>query len=122
MSKEEINSDKWWVAAIITVILLFMLNAFTARAQKLDTLRANPQCITKVIEKQTPKSVRYYAVYNEGNIQDIIPIGKSVLEYMQICKENGIKPSLGLKLKDGRITSIIKLQRRYETRSIHKAK
>lgn len=117
------NNDKWWVAAIIVVIALFMLNAFSARAQKLDTLRINPSCITKVIEKKTPKSTRYYAVYNDGEkIQDIIPIGKTVLEYVQVCRENQIKPSLGIKLKDGRITSIVKLQRRYETRSIHKAK
>jgi len=116
------NNDKWWVAAIIVTVLMFFLSAFWAptRAQKLDTIPIDPTCIGKVIQKQTPKSVRYYAVYNDGEVSDIISISKTVLEYFEACKQNGIKPALGIRLKDGQIQSIIKYRRRYETRTIRK--
>ena len=116
------NSDKWWIAAIIVTALLFLFSAFwaPARAQKLDTIPIDPTCIGKVIQKQTPKSVRYYAVYNDGEISDIISISKTVVEYWQTCKQNGISPALGIKFKDGQIQSIIKYRKRYETRTIRK--
>lgn len=117
------NNDRWWIAALITVLLLWFLNAFwnPTRAQKLDTLQINPSCIEKVIQKQTPKTVRYYAVYNDSDISELIPISKTVLEYMQTCKENGLRPNLGIKFKDGQIVSIIKYKKTYvKTRSVRK--
>lgn len=109
------NDDRWWIAALITVLLLWFLNAFwnPTRAQKLDTIRIDVNNIEKIIEKSTPKSVRYYAVYKDANVSDIVPIGKTVIEYIQLYKQNGIKPSIGLKLKDGRIVSIIKIPKKY---------
>jgi hypothetical protein len=46
------------------------------------------------------------------NIQDIIPVSKTVYEYIRTAVEYGIQPELGIRLRDGNITSIIKRKRR----------
>lgn len=116
---QEINSnpnDKWWVAAIIVLALLWFVNAFwsPARAQKLDTIQINHTNIQKIVQKSTAKSIRYYAVYEDGTFSDIIPIGKTVIEYLETCKEYNLRPQLGIKLKDGQIVSIVRYKRTFK--------
>ena len=68
--------------------------------------------IQKYITKSTEKSVRIYAVYNDrqSGIADIIPVSKSVYEYIVLCQDNGIKPSLGLRVRNNQIVSIIRFK------------
>jgi len=107
------NNDRWWIAAFVTVLLLWLLNAFwnPTRAQKLDTLTISASNIERIIEKKTPKTIRYYALYRDSQIEEIIPIGKSDIQYLEDCKTYDIKPALGIKLKDGKIVSIIRRDR-----------
>lgn len=114
---ENNNADKWWLAALLVLLLLFVANAFfnPLRAQEAvkDTIPCSIECIKKYIEKQTPKSVKYYAVYNSDEIQEIIYVSKTTKEYIDMCRENGIKPSLGIQLKNGQIMSIVRYKRHY---------
>ena len=117
MTIEENNNDKWWLAALFVLLLLYVANAFfnPLRAQEAvkDTIPCSIDGIKKYIEKQTPKSVKYYAVYNDGNVQEIIYVSKTTKEYIDMCRENGIRPSLGIQLKNGQIMSIIRYKKRY---------
>ena len=117
MTKEKNkDNDKYWLAAVFVLLLLYLAAFFAPiRAQEVvkDTIPCSVDGIKKYIQKQTPKSVKYYAVYNDGNIQEIIYVSKTTKEYIDMCRENGIKPSLGIQLKNGQIMSIVKYKRHY---------
>lgn len=110
----------------ILVILGLVLGFTRACAQKTqvvhqyDTIMCNSQHISKYIEQPTAngKSTRVYAVYNddEMGISDIIPVSKTVLQYIQMCQANNIRPSLGIKLRDGQIQSLIRVKRKWDVR------
>lgn len=110
----------------ILVILGLILGFTRACAQKTqvvhqyDTIMCNSQHISKYIEQPTAngKSTRVYAVYtdDEMGISDIIPVTKTTLSYIQMCQQNGIKPSLGIKLRDGQVQSLIRVKRRLDVR------
>lgn len=108
----------------ILVILGLVLGFTRACAQKTqvvhqyDTIMCNSQHISKYIEQPNGKSTRVYAVYNddEMGISDIIPVSKTVLQYIQMCQANNIRPSLGIKLRDGQIQSLIRVKRKWDVR------
>lgn len=107
------NEPGFWVGVVLICVLLF-LSKCHAHAQKnatIDTIPCKVECIQKYITKST-KSVRIYAVYNDrqSGIADIIPVSKSVYEYIVLCQDNGIKPSLGLRIRNNQITSIIRFK------------
>lgn len=111
------NEPGFWVGVVLICVLLF-LSKCHAHAQKnatIDTIPCKVECIQKYITKSTEKSVRIYAVYNDkqSGIADIIPVSKSVYEYIVLCQDNGIKPSLGLKLRNKQIVSIIRFLKLY---------
>lgn len=100
-------------------MMLFALTASAQQKQKAnyDTIPCNPGCITKLVEKTTNNgNVRVYAVYNDktNGIQDIIPMPKTTVEYVQVCQEVGITPTLGIKLRNGQISSIVKLKKTWK--------
>lgn len=84
---------------------------------QIDTMYCNPSCIEKFIETSTAngKSIRIYAVYNDAknDVCDLIPVSKTVYQYIQECKSNRIIPSLGIRLRNGQITSIIRYRPKY---------
>ena len=92
----------------------------TVAAAQIDTVLCNPQNIVKFVEvpNASGTNTRTYAVYEDkqNDISEIIPVSKSVIQYIDLCKENGIKPNLGIKLKNGQIMSLIKLKVRYGKR------
>lgn len=113
--QNENNDDKWWIAALVVLMLLWFAAWFNPlRAQEKDTIPCKVECIKKFLAQQTPKTTRYYVVYKDSMIEEIIPIGKAVREYITMCKENGINPSLGIYVKDGKIVSIVRRKKRYK--------
>ena len=110
MTNNERLDPGFWIGLFLVVLLIFC----THRAQKIDTIPCHVACIVKIVQKPTPKSVKYLAVYKCAHmgIQDIIPVSKTVYEYMRTAVEYGIQPELGIRLRDGNITSIIKRKRR----------
>lgn len=107
----------------VVIVIIGLFCAIKSCAQTIkpvthhyDTLVANVNCIDKYIEQPTStgKSTRVYVVYNDDKLQisDIIPVSKSVMEYINLCRTNGITPSLGIKLRDGEISSLIRIKRR----------
>lgn len=89
-------------------------------ATQIDTVLCNPANIVKIVEvpNKSGTSTRTYAVYEDkgNNISEIIPVSKTVLEYINLCIENNIKPNLGIKLKNGQIVSIIKYKTKYKVK------
>jgi hypothetical protein len=119
---EKISDKSFWVG-VFTVIILLALSVTHCHAQtkqpaKIDTIACNNTAIKKFVSKDNGKTVRIYAVYSDekAGVSDIIPVSKSVYEYIETCRENGIKPSLGIRLRNGNISGIIKLKRIYEKR------
>ena len=66
---------------------------------------------------RTPKTgkTKFYAIYNDtkNDISELIPVSQTVMSYIKMCEENKIKPSLGIKLRNGQISSIIRYKNRY---------
>ena len=96
------------VALIILLFAVSKCNAQTAQKPQLDTMACNVTCIDKYVEEKTSTGkVRYYAVYNDDkkDISELIPVTQNVMSYIRLCGENNIKPSLGIKLKNGQIQS-----------------
>jgi len=108
----------FWLG-IVALVLMLLLGTIRCSAQEkqpavYDTIRCNIECIQKYVTKSTPKTVRMYAVYvdKENNIMDLISVSKTVYDYILMCREYGIEPQLGIKLKNGEVYSIVKLKRK----------
>lgn len=107
-----------WIA--IMLFLMFFGICMECNAQKqqavLDTVACKAQCIQKFVTNTTKSgNVSYKAIYvdKELGVQEIIPVSKSVYSYIQECKEYGFEPILGIKLRNGEVSSIIRIKTRY---------
>lgn len=102
------------------LILLFIFMLFVTRAcaqtAQYDTAIVKYQNIERIVSQTTDKgAVRYYAVYNDKqeNISELIPVSKTVLSYINACKQNQIEPSLAVRLKNGIIVGLIRYKTKY---------
>lgn len=115
------NHNSGWIIAIIIIMMLLISTAkcHAADPVKVDTMLCKTECIQKIIQQTSPKgTIRYYAVYNDPSIKfsEIIPISKSVMEYIQLCKQYSIKPTLGIKLRNGVVSGIIRYKIKFVKR------
>jgi hypothetical protein len=116
---ENNNGDKVWAAVFILTLLLLMctMRCSAQKTQaKVDTVYCNPAYVVKYvqIEGSTGK-MRTYAVYKDvkNNIQDLIPVSQSVMEYIKLCKQNGIESTLGIRIRNGQISSLVKYKNKF---------
>lgn len=90
------------------------------RKAVIDTMTCKVECIKQIVHKPSSsgKTVKYMAVYvdKSAGFSEIIPISKSVVDYISTCKQFSIKPTLGIRLRNGVITSIV----RYKIKFVHK--
>ena len=113
------NHGAGWVIAIVIITMLLFVTAKCHAADQVDTMVCKTECIQKIIQKTSSKgTVRYYAVYNDPSIKfsEIIPISKTVMDYIEMCNQNSIRPTLGIKLRNGVVSTII----RYKVRFVRK--
>ena len=115
------GGNSGWIIAIIIIMMLLISTAkcHAADPVKVDTMVCKTECIQKIIQKTSSKgTVRYYAVYNDPSIKfsEIIPISKTVMDYLEMCKQNSIKPNIGIKLRNGVVSTII----RYKVKFVRK--
>ena len=115
------NHNSGWIIAIIIIMMLLISTAkcHAADPVKIDTMLCKTECIQKIIQQTSPKgTIRYYAVYSDPLIKfsEIIPISKSVMEYIQLCKQYSIKPTLGIKLRNGVVSGIIRYKIKFVKR------
>ena len=108
------------IAIIVIMILLFMTSKCQAQQKAaIDTMVCKVECI-KIVQKPSVngKTVKYMAVYvdKSAGFSEIIPISKSVVDYISTCKQFSIEPTLGIRLRNGVITSIV----RYKIKFVHK--
>ena len=115
------NHNSGWIIAIIIIMMLLISTAkcHAADPVKIDTMLCKTECIQKIIQQTSKKgTISYYAVYNDPSIKfsEIIPISKSVMEYIQLCKQYSIKPTLGIKLRNGVVSGIIRYKIKFVKR------
>ena len=115
------GGNSGWIIAIVIIIMLLISTAkcHAADPVKVDTMLCKTECIQKIIQKTSSKgTVRYYAVYNDPSIKfsEIIPISKTVMDYLEMCKQNSIRPNIGIKLRNGVVSTII----RYKVKFVRK--
>lgn len=104
------------VAIIILLFIVSRCNAQSRTTAQIDTMSCNITCIDKFVEEKTSTGkTRYYAVYNDtkNDISELIPVSQTVMSYIRLCESNKIKPSLGIKLRNGQINSLIKYKATY---------
>lgn len=113
------NNNRFENIIIILFCLLIMLGIATkCSAQRVqqkavyDTVVCDQSCIQKYVQIPNEKTgkVHIYAVYKDDarGIGELIPVSQSVFEYIQVSKQYGLKPQLGIKLRNGKISGIIK--------------
>lgn len=107
--------SRFWliIMFLITLIILLCLatKSIAANTAKVDTILCKTECIVKFVSVNTKSNKeKTYVIYKDekNNIEELIPVSTYVLEYITLCKQNGIKPHLGIRLKNNQITSIIK--------------
>ena len=78
------------------------------------------ECIKQIVQQPNDngKAVKYLAAYIDKSVgfSEIIPISKSVVDYINTCKQFSIEPTLGIRLRNGVITSIV----RYKIKFVRK--
>ena len=109
------------IAIVVIMILLFMTSKCRAQQKAaIDTMTCKVECIKQIVQKPSAngKTVKYLAVYvdKSAGFSEIIPISKSVVDYISTCKQFSIEPTLGIRLRNGVITSIV----RYKIKFVHK--
>lgn len=108
--------------AIVIIIMLLLLTSKCHAQQKaaIDTMVCKVECIKQIVQKPSVngKTVKYLAVYvdKSAGFSEIIPISKSVVDYINTCKQFSLEPTLGIRLRNGVITSIV----RYKIKFVHK--
>ena len=108
--------------AIVVIAMLLLLTSKCHAQQKavIDTMTCKVECIKQIVQQPSSngKTVKYMAVYIDKKIgfSEIIPISKSVVDYINVCKQFSVEPTLGIRLRNGVITSIV----RYKIKFIHK--
>ena len=109
------------IAIIVIMILLFMTSKCRAQQKAaIDTMTCKVECIKQIVQKPSAngKTVKYMAVHvdKSAGFSEIIPISKSVVDYISTCKQFSLEPTLGIRLRNGVITSIV----RYKIKFVHK--
>jgi archaellin len=109
------------IVAILVVVILLLLTSKCHAQQKavIDTMVCKVECIKQIVQKPSAngKTVKYLAVYVDkpAGFSEIIPISKSVVDYISTCKQFSLEPTLGIRLRNGVITSIV----RYKIKFVH---
>lgn len=108
--------------AIVVIAMLLLLTSKCHAQQKavIDTMVCKVECIKQIVQKPSSngKTVKYMAVYvdKSAGFSEIIPVSKNVVDYINVCKQFSIEPTLGIRLRNGVITSIV----RYKIKFVHK--
>lgn len=108
--------------AIVVIAMLLLLTSKCHAQQKavIDTMVCKVECIKQIVQKPSSngKTVKYMAVYvdKSAGFSEIIPVSKSVVDYINVCKQFSIEPTLGIRLRNGVITSIV----RYKIKFVRK--
>ena len=110
------------LVALVVIIILLLLTSKCHAQQKavIDTMTCKVEYIKQIVQQPSSngKTVKYMAVYIDKKIgfSEIIPISKSVVDYINVCKQFSVEPTLGIRLRNGVITSIV----RYKIKFVHK--
>ena len=110
------------LVALVVIIILLLLTSKCHAQQKaaIDTMVCKVECIKQIVQKSSAngKTVKYLAVYvdKSAGFSEIIPVSKSVVDYINVCKQFSVEPTLGIRLRNGVITSIV----RYKIKFVHK--
>ena len=108
--------------AIVVIAMLLLLTSKCHAQQKaaIDTMVCKVECIKQIVQKPSAngKTVKYLAVYvdKSAGFSEVIPISKSVVDYISTCKQFSITPNIGIRLRNGVITSIV----RYKIKFVHR--
>ena len=107
------NHGTDWVIAIVIITMLLFVTAKCQAQQKaaIDTMICKVECIKQIVQQPSSngKTVKYLAVYvdKSAEFSEVVPISKSVVDYINTCKQFSIEPILGIRLRNGVITSIV---------------
>ena len=122
-AKQDSNLDPGrWLGfiALLVILLLICTRACAQNAKaRIDTMYCNPACIEKYITTTTESGkIKIFAVYSskQQDVSDIIPVPQSVYTYIKVCKQNGITPSLAIRLRNGIITGLMRYKPKYVKR------
>jgi len=114
------NNYKWLLTLIIIILLLSLSIKCCAQTTKqtttIDTVVCKVSCIQKIVEiSNTNGKVKTFAVYidKDNNIDELIPVSSSILDYVKLCNQNSITPTLGIRLRNGQISSIIRYRQKF---------
>ena len=119
---EEPDHGPSTLIALVVIILLLLLTSKCHAQQKaaIDTMVCKVECIKQIVQQPSSngKTVKYMAVYvdKSAGFSEIIPVSKSVVDYINMCKQFSVYPTLGIRLRNGVITSIV----RYKIKFVHK--
>ena len=108
--------------ALVVIIILLLLTSKCHAQQKaaIDTMICKVECIKQIVQQPSSngKTVKYMAVYidKSAGFSEIISISKSVVDYINVCKQFSVEPTLGIRLRNGVIKSIV----RYKIKFVHK--
>lgn len=116
------NNQGCAIAFIVMIICLLAWGSVKGCAQTTtkqpavyDTIQIDNSSIKKycTITNKNGKE-QTYAVLVNGETEELVSVSQTVSAYINLCKENGIKPSLALKLRNGQISSIIRFKNKYK--------
>ena len=108
------------IALVVIILLLLLTSKCHAQKAAIDTMVCKVECIKQIVQQPSDngKAVKYLAAYidKSAGFSEVIPISKNVVDYINTCKQFSIEPTLGIRLRNGVITSIV----RYKIKFVRK--
>lgn len=99
---EEPDHGPSTLIALVVIILLLLLTSKCHAQQKaaIDTMVCKVECIKQIVQQPSSngKTVKYMAVYvdKSAGFSEIIPVSKSVVDYINVCKNSLLSQHLAL--------------------------
>lgn len=107
----------FWLGLLLFILLVFASAKCSAKGDaKIDTVRVEYKHIKQFVTTGTEEKPKVYAVYQNGEISDMIPVNKTTFEYIKVCNKCGLVPTLGIRFRNGSPTSLVRYKRKYRIR------
>lgn len=125
INQNAFQQDPWknpgfWIGVLLIFLLLAGMNKCSAQTRQVhvyDTIPADIRCVKDFIVKNTASGKeRVFALYKDSSIQEIIPISESAYDYIKVCKKYDVTARIGIRLRDGKIQSLIRIPLRYDSK------
>lgn len=103
----------FWIGLLLFSLLLFAsVKCHGQQTAVVDTIPIRYSCIVKTVVTAGAKP-KIYVIYKDNKIEDVFTVSKTTYEYIKTCAQCGITPTLGIRVRNGVATGVVRYKKKY---------